>query len=120
MNISNHPSDSWPKEQLAAAYEKAGKIVDIPFPAVSPEADEGAIKEYVDRVMDKLPLCTSHAMVSGEYVTTFQIVKELQKRSIECYAARTKRLVVKEEDGVKTSHFEFRGFRQYPNGNSDS
>ncbi len=37
INLTNHPSTKWGADQLAAA-KKYGNIVDIPFPAVDPEA----------------------------------------------------------------------------------
>lgn len=49
INISNHLSSSWGPEQVAAA-EAYGAIVDIGFPVVPADADEG----YIDTTAKKL------------------------------------------------------------------
>ena len=54
LNLSNHPSSGWDAAQLNAARDFGG-VVDWPFPAVAPEADEGEIgrlaDEYCARVL---------------------------------------------------------------------
>ncbi len=53
LNHTNHPSDKWSKEQIAAA-EKFGEITDLPFPSIPPEFDKDEVDEKVDENLKKI------------------------------------------------------------------
>ncbi|HQQ00761.1 MAG TPA: hypothetical protein PLY86_20100 [bacterium] len=123
LNISNHPSDKWPKEQVdevrkivnamfdnPIADRKIG-IVDIPFPQIPPDADTQAVTDIVttawELVHDKCGtiIGVMGAMVQGEMTAVVAFLKILQQCLIPAYAATG----------------EVAGFRAYPalvgNGN---
>lgn len=121
MNISNHPSNEWSKDQREAALKMlppGGRIIDIVFPSVDPlKTDTEYVNELVEKVISEInnlsgrPQC---AMVQGEHVLTAKLVAHLQSLGIRCFAATTERLVETRPDGTKVSQFTFRGFREYP------
>jgi len=113
VNISNHPSDRWPTKQLAAAREYADRIVDIPFPQVEPDMDTAQVQALADEVIAKLPPGAVAAMVSGEFVLTTTLVKQLQRHGVTCLAATTRRQV-RERGNEKITVFDFVQFREYP------
>jgi len=43
LNLSNHALNTWSNKQVEAAEKLYGKIIDIPFPKVNPNADENEI-----------------------------------------------------------------------------
>jgi CRISPR-associated protein Csx16 len=53
------------------------------------------------------------AMVQGEFTLAHRLVGELQRRGIVCVAATTRREVIEDTGGVKTTRFEFVRFREY-------
>jgi hypothetical protein len=116
LNLSNHPSPTWPPEQRQAAEQHFGPgITDLPFPQITPEADEQAIEDLADgyhrRIMAMNPKPAAvHLM--GEMTFTFALVKRLQASGLRCVASTTARDVV-EEGGVKVSKFRFVRFRAY-------
>lgn len=113
INLSNHPSSSWSPEQLAAAGGR-DQIVDLSFPQVNPDGDEGYIaqlsSEYYNKVLDMKDVSTVHLM--GEMNFTFALVTKLKAHGIKCVASTTKRETVV-ENGVKISKFQFIRFREY-------
>lgn len=116
VNISNHPSTKWDNAQIEAAMQMSLPLVNIPFPLVNPEATDLDINNLVDAVCDQIESYTkvpTHAMVMGEFTLTLALVKRLQKMGIRCFAASTKREVVEEVNGTKTSVFKFVKFREY-------
>ena len=122
FNISNHPSDQWSEEQKAAAQAIAPELLDIPFPAVPPEADTAQIEEMADRLIASLHSAdlgvswefAKAAMVQGEHVLTTALIQRLQACGIPCYAATTQRVVEIDSEGRKVSTFRFVRFRAYP------
>lgn len=114
-NISNHPSDAWPPEQLDAARSYAPTIVDVPLDPVPPDADAAQVEEIARRVVDgRIPPETTHAMVMGEFTLTHYLVRLLQRRGVVCLAATTERNVRMTPAGEKASSFRFVRFREYP------
>jgi len=115
LNLSNHPSAEWSKEQLAAANEY-GVIEDLEFPSVSPEASSDDIEKLAEEYADKVSEKTKEARVTvhlmGEMTFTFNLLQKLQARGITCVASTTER-VAKENGGMKTSEFKFIKFREY-------
>ena len=122
FNISNHPSDQWSEEQKAAARAIAPELLDVPFPAVPPEADTAQIKDMADRLIASLHSAdlgvpwenARAAMVQGEFALTFALVQRLQQCGIACYVATTQRVVETDAEGRKVSTFRFVRFRAYP------
>ncbi len=114
LNLSNHPTSSWTEAQMAEARRLFGEVIDMPFPAVPPDADEQAlealVEEYFDKILDKKPAAV-HLM--GEMTFTCRLVQKLKEAGITCLASTTERLVREEADGRKVSEFRFRRFRKY-------
>lgn len=114
INLSNHPAKNWGEKQRQLALEKYGQIEDLPFPQISPEADEKEINElvniYLTKVIEKKPQAV-HIM--GEMTFTAKLVAALQSNGILCLASTTRRIAV-EEGNKKISVFEFVRFRRYP------
>jgi hypothetical protein len=123
LNISNHKSASWSKEQLAAARELGGgEIIDIAFPAVpSTATTKDVVQMAADLVNDvyvegkQQPIT---AMVQGEMTLTLAIVSILREIGVVVVAACSDRCTeeVVKEDGTteKRSVFKFVQFREYP------
>lgn len=113
LNLSNHPSASWPVTQLAAAGGES-QVLDMPFPTVDPSGDEAYIEsladEYLDKIISTKDVTAVHIM--GEMNFTYAMVNRLKANGIRCLASTTKRETV-EENGVKISKFNFVKFREY-------
>lgn len=121
LNISNHPSSTWGKEQTEAALALLGgkgRIVDIQFPDMDPErVDFDYAKQLANGVLKQVQEVEgrpTHAMVQGEHVLTTVLVRRLQEMNVCCVSATTRRQVEERPDGTKVSRFEFRSFRSYP------
>lgn len=125
FNVSNHPifteKSTWSKEQREIAKIIGGELVDIPFPAITPDMPNDQIMMIAREVardlkgMSKNTL--SAAMVAGEYATTIAIIAELQKVGIPCYFGQSERIAEeREENGqvVVVHKFVFRNFRKAP------
>ena len=115
VNLSNHPSVSWSREQLEAA-KAYGEVIDLPFPDVSPQMDEQELSllanDYLQRVRDISPEpCTVHVM--GELTFSFVLVSRLLAAGYTCVASTTKRVAEILPDGSKVSKFSFVRFRNY-------
>lgn len=115
INLSNHPSSKWSKEQTEAAL-RYGEIIDLPFPMVAPDGNEDYIAALAEQYCDKVIELAAGAPVTvhlmGEMTFTFALVKRFHGKGICCVAATTER-VVKEVNGEKTSVFNFVKFRAY-------
>lgn len=113
LNLSNHPSATWPPKQQQAAREAYGRVEDLPFPQIDPELDaEGLaqlVQQYFERVQARRPAAV-HLM--GEMTFTFALVAKLKAAGVPCLAATTQRLV-EERDGKKVVEFRFVQFRPY-------
>ena len=118
INFTNHPSNKWSKEQIAAAKE-IGDVYDIPFPNVDPEGDEDYIKlvanDYVKRILVNKP---SAVLCQGEMTLAFTVASILlAEHGIPVIAACSERIVteVAEESGEirKQSYYKFKKFREY-------
>lgn len=117
LNHTNHPSDKWSSEQIAAA-EIFGEIIDLPFPAIPPEFDKEEVVEKVAENLKKiLSLEPAAVLCQGEFSYTFAMVNELKKNKIPVFAATSERIVssVVQEDGSSrsVSTFRFVKFRDY-------
>lgn len=120
FNLTNHPSAKWSDEQKAAALQMVGgedgKIVDIPFPYISPDATKLDVRKTVYDCYAKYfdgADTESVVLVQGEMVFTFNMVNLLQTERIRCVAATTERIVEERPNGEKVSVFKFVKFRKY-------
>ena len=118
LNITNHPSDKWSKEQLEASKELGEKVRDYQFPNIASDISDEELNSLVNKVVDAvMNEKTDAVLVQGEMVFTYRLVKKLSKNNIRCYAAITERVAEEKtnEDGstTKVAIFKFRGFREY-------
>jgi len=120
INLSNHPSANWSTGQLAEAANYL-QVIDLPFPAINPEADSKEImrlaKNYDVKVRQLLTGKTSElnaVHIMGELTFCFALVARLQSTGITCIVSTTKRETIDNMDGSKTAKFEFVRFREYP------
>ena len=117
VNVSNHPSSLWLKNQRKNAMEY-GEIVDVAFPAIYKEYNSSKYDELVEEYLEKILILQPEAvMVQGEFIFTYRLVKELKERSIKVLSSRSERVSkeFKDENDVihKHSIFEFVGFQEY-------
>lgn len=117
INLSNHPSNQWGSDQLAAA-RKLGKIVDMSFPPIDPNTSPEKIQKYAKSTFSLIrALGKPVVMVQGEFTFTYQLVRLLQEAGIRAVVSCSKRVSEEyvDEKGatVKISSFRFEGFRDY-------
>jgi hypothetical protein len=118
LNLSNHPSPSWPEAQRRAAIEQYGEVRDFPFPQIPPQADADGVRRLVEdcearirKIATGRPDLAVHIM--GELTFTHMLVNRLQAVGIPCVASTTERIVTEEANGKKVSQFNFVRFRNY-------
>lgn len=117
INLSNHPSDKWSAVQRNAA-QCYGRIVDIRFPQIEPDADSKAIDELVKEYLERLSCYEIAAvMLQGEFVFTYRLVSELKRRNITVLSACARRVALESfsDSGttLRESEFAFVQFREY-------
>lgn len=116
INLSNHPSAKWSREQLDAA-KAYGECMDMPFPNIDPLEDENKISEiadkYVTEILEKAKDSEVTVHVMGEMNLTFNIVRKLQSHGITCVASTSYRITEEMSDGSKKIEFHFKRFRKY-------
>jgi len=125
INLTNHPSANWSKKQKTEAIKQYKEIVDIAFPQIEPnttiEDVQKLAEKYVEEIKKKLNFTdvqtfdfkTNVVHIMGEMTFTHNVIRLLEHNAINCIASTTKRTVVEEENGKKTSVFEFVQFRSY-------
>ncbi len=116
INLSNHPSSQWSEAQTEAA-RRYGDIIDMPFPIVSPQANEDEVEaladEYRQKVLDLAQGQPVTVHVMGEMTFTVSLVLKLHETGISSVASTTLRVVSESSNGVKQSFFKFIKFRKY-------
>jgi hypothetical protein len=119
INLSNHPSKGWPKEQIdeALRMSHATIIKDLPFPNINAEMSSDELveqaKKIAGEVEEKCEDCEPKiAMVQGDFTFSWLVVQYLKAMNITCVAATTRR-IVEQEGQVKKSYFQFARFREY-------
>jgi hypothetical protein len=117
VNFSNHSAKYWSDDQLNAAKEY-GDIIDILFPAVSPEMDENELQALADACVEAILKESPVAvMVQGEFTLCFSVIEKLKEKGIVCVAACYKReaMVTTQADGTtrRESFYSFVRFREY-------
>ena len=119
INLSNHPFEKWPQNQLDAA-KLYGPIVDLSFPTIDPKSETSDINLLADKYeikVRKLLASQSKEMkfihIMGELTFCFALVVRLQKMGIICLSSTTTRQTTDHPDGSKTTRFGFVRFREY-------
>ncbi|MBN9350053.1 MAG: hypothetical protein J0H55_05145 [Chitinophagaceae bacterium] len=114
LNLSNHPSATWPEEQVAAAIGKYNSVEDLAFPKINPEWDSDQIEQLAEEYEIKVRTLNPAAVhLMGEMTFTFKLVNRLKSIGIPCIASTTERIATEESNGNKTSVFQFVRFRSY-------
>jgi hypothetical protein len=119
INLSNHPSEKWSDLQLRAASEQFCKVVDLPFPDISPDGDELYIEEIANDYFDKIESlsskygCKPTIHLMGEMNFTCNLLVKLINAGYECVASTTRRETIERADGIRESTFRFVRFRKY-------
>lgn len=117
INLSNHPSSLWGKEQIESAICLFGDILDIPFPMVDPNGDkqyiESLAEKYVDEMTKKADRDNTVIHIMGELTLTFAILNKMINLGFRCVASTTERDATISEDGTKNVKFNFIQFRDY-------
>ena len=117
INHTNHPSTRWEEGQKREA-EGYGTIVDLPFPAISPDWGEDELcrlaEENAYEILAQRPAAV---LVQGEFSYTVALVERLKAAGIRVLSACSERLVNErvDENGetIRESRFVFRRFRSY-------
>ena len=116
INLTNHPYSEWTEKQKLAAAEY-GECIDIRFPNISPDAEEGEINKLVDTYLEKIKTYSAVGSITvhimGEHTFCFSLISRMLKLGIRCIASCTSRDVSMEEDGSKQVRFHFSRFREY-------
>lgn len=118
INLSNHPSAKWPKNQKTASEKLFGSVADFPFPAINPawtnEQVEALAEEKLNECIGMLTKTKNNAIhIMGEMTFTFAFVNLAKQKGITCVASTTERLVETNDKGEKVSVFKFVQFREY-------
>lgn len=114
INLSNHPSQGWSREQTEAA-SAYGEIVDMAFPDVNPQWDEREIAAKADEICGRI--CGMDDVravhVAGEPTLVFALVSRLLDRGVRCVSSTTERISQELPDGRKLSAFRFVRLREF-------
>ncbi len=87
-NVSRHPVDVWPREQILAAAKIGGAIQDYEFPTIPATQDSGSVWRWMTMYAKQIKLDGhKHAMVMGEYAATMALSVQLSNLDIEVYVA---------------------------------
>lgn len=116
VNITNHPSSKWSREQFEAAMQIADQIIDIPFPSVPPTATTTDIFSMAVSLVEMIaetPRQLSMVLIQGEFTLTHLVVRSLMKVGVRVCAATSERVSVDLGDGKKSVEFRFVKFRDY-------
>ena len=117
LNLSNHPSTAWSPEQLDAATNQFGGVIDKPFPNIDPYATSEEVKllvmEYGLRVANFKEAQLKAIHIMGEMTFVHHFIRIMETIQMPCYASTTERTVIEEADGRKTVQFKFVQFRLY-------
>ncbi len=117
LNLTSHASAGWSDVQRRAA-EAFGRIVDLPFPAISAQASSEDIRALAGNIAARAAALQPKAVLcQGEFTCCFAIVRALQARGIPVCAAtserQTKESVQPDGSTKKLSTFRFVQFRFY-------
>ncbi len=121
INLTNHPYRSWSARQVEVALDSFGMVVDLAFPAIDPHSSTAEIvaiaSDFSSKIINILensqPSQPSAVHIMGESTFCFTLVSMLIDAGIQCVASTTKRNVIFDDSGIKSSIFEFVQFRPY-------
>lgn len=117
LNLSNHPKELWPEAQLQAAEQQFGSIQDLPFPQISPYADEEEVQFLAYKYLDEIQQIGTPEQVTvhimGEMNFTYAMVQLLKQNGYTCVASTTRRIVDQVSNDSKLTTFQFVRFRRY-------
>lgn len=117
INLSNHPLDEWDEKQKKEAASLYGEVIDIPFPAVPPQADPLEIDKMTDEYLQKIQTVAQNnevvVHIMGEMTFCYALIQKLQKHNIKCVASTTERNVHYLPTGERVVDFNFIQFRAY-------
>lgn len=112
VNFTNHPLDTW-EERQAEAARRYGRIVDVPFPDVDPDAGEEDIRKLGEaccgKILEQEPAAV---LCQGEFSLAFFVTARLRAKGLKVVTACSQRRVV-QSGKVKSSVYEFVRFREY-------
>lgn len=116
VNISNHQTNKWDKDQYNAATE-FGSIIDVEFPLIPPVWDSDEVYRLATNYYSRCKnLIADHDSVvfhvAGEPVFCFYLIQLLLEGGFKVMTSTTQRKVVEEGD-KKISVFKFVRFREY-------
>lgn len=118
INLSNHPSSKWGEAQRNTAWQQFGDIQDMPFPNITPDWDTDEVEthagEFYGRIKEiEIEIGEKPVIhITGEITFCFLLIQMLLNDGFRCITSTTER-IVKEENGIKTSEFKFKRFRNY-------
>ena len=116
INHTNHPSQYWSDEQLAAAHQY-GEVVDIPFPLIDPTLHSDEIGQFVQEYAGRIIALNPQAVLcQGEFIYCHALVERLLAVGITVLAATSERVVEEfSHNGIneKRVNFQFVQFREY-------
>lgn len=122
INLTNHPFEEWPEEQVNAAKLQFGSVRNLLPKPVPPDLDSLKVLElahyYVKRALEILSLApheTNGILITGEYNFTWCCINLLQQKGFGCYAATTERLILEKEKASIKRAYSFVQFRKYLN-----
>lgn len=117
INLNNHPFKDWNRDQQNDAVSRFGAVVDMPFPAVPPEADTIEIDRISDIYLKEIKNTDSRGPIvvhiMGEMTFCYALICKLRQEGIRCVASTSKRLVHLSSIGEKIVDFNFVRFRDY-------
>lgn len=112
INLSNHPSNKWDKNQYEAA-NTYGTVIDLSFPSIPATADEDNIHNLVEEYIKIIQKYNNPVvMCQGEFTFSFMMINRLVDMGIEVVASCSERNTT-ELNGKKISEFKFVRFREY-------
>jgi len=115
INFSNLHTNKWADEMLYRAKEMSpsGEVLNIAFPAVSPELTKAQVDEMADACMEKL-LANNPAVVfcQGDFSLCFEVVARLKAAGVTAVTSCNQR-IISNKDGKTISGFQFVQFREF-------
>lgn len=115
LNLSNHPSTSWPENQMKAAISQFEAVTDMPHPVIDPESDTDdvlLVAEDVYASIRKVDPQDIHLM--GEHTFCHALIPMLQNAGYPVWCSTTKRSVSHISETEVRRTFTFVRFRKYP------
>ena len=119
INLSNHPSKNWSKEQKEAVINLIpnAEIVDVAFPMVDSLMNESEILKLSEQILTEITAYNpSVVMCQGEFGLTFCMVTLLKGMGIKTVYGCSERRTTERQtpNGTeKISTFSFVKFREY-------